>query len=76
MSRQDDLNRLYRLFETLKKRAGGMRRLGDCTGYMDCAEHGVYFFFFAADEYRTSGGYPGLTRAGIHAVSAGSGQSL
>lgn len=51
MSRRDDLNRLYHLFEDLKERVGGMQRLGDCTGYMDWPDRGVYFFF-AADETR------------------------
>jgi len=75
MSRQDDLNRLYRLFETLEEQVGGMRRLDDCTGYMDWPERGVYFFF-AADEDRGTGEYLRLTRVGTHAVSTGSGQAL
>ncbi len=75
MSRQDDLDSLYTLFEKLEAQVGGMRRLNDCTGYMDWPERGVYFFF-AADEDRETGDYPRLTRVGTHAVSAGSGQSL
>lgn len=50
-----------------------MQRLGDCTGYMDWPERGVYFFF-TDDEQR--GDYPRLTHIGTHAVSTGSGQSL
>lgn len=73
MSRQDDLDRLYSLFERLEERVGGMQRLDDCTGYMDWPERGVYFFF-ADDEQR--GDHPRLTRVGTHAVSTGSGQSL
>ena len=73
MSRRDNLDRLYALFETLEERVGGMRRLGDCTGYMEWPERGVYFFF-ADDEHR--GDYFRLTRVGTHAVSTGSGQSL
>jgi hypothetical protein len=51
MSRQDDLNRLYRMFEDLKKWVDRMQRLSDSTGYMDWPKRGVYFFF-AADETR------------------------
>ena len=45
MSREADLNRLYRIFENLEDQVGGMQRLKDCTGYMDWPERGVYFFF-------------------------------
>ena len=75
MSRQDDLNRLYYLFEDLNERVGGMQRLDDCTGYMDWPERGVYFFF-ASDETRDSTDQLRLTRVGTHAVSSGSGASL
>lgn len=75
MSRRDDLNRLYHLFEDLKEQVGGMQRLRNCTGYMDWPERGVYFFF-AADETRDSTDHQRLTRVGTHAVSSGSGTSL
>ena len=75
MSRAADVDRLYGLFADLTERTGGMRRLGDCTGYMDWPERGVYFFF-AADETRESTDQPRLARIGTHAVSAGSGTSL
>lgn len=50
MSRESDLHRLYRLLTDLEDRIGGKQRLGDCTGYMDWPERGVYFFF-SHDEY-------------------------
>lgn len=75
MSRAADLDRLYDLFDGLAERTGGMRRLRDCTGYMDWPERGVYFFF-ADDETRDSSDHPRLTRVGTHAVSSGSGTSL
>lgn len=75
MSRREDLDRLYELFDELKEQVGGIQRLGDCTGYMDWPERGVYFFF-AADETRDSTDHQRLTRVGTHAVSSGSGTSL
>ena len=75
MSRDADLNRLYRIFEDLEEQVGGMQRLKDCTGYMDWPERGVYFFF-ANDETRDSTGQSRLTRVGTHAVSSGSKTSL
>jgi len=52
-----------------------MRRLGDCDGYMDWPDRGVYFVF-AADEHRTDGDGRRLTRVGTHAVSRGSATTL
>ncbi|MXR51369.1 hypothetical protein GRX03_07100 [Halovenus sp. WSH3] len=75
MSRQDDMDRLYDLFEILEERVGGMQRLRECTGHMDWPDRGVYFFF-AADETRESTDQLRLTRVGTHAVSSGSGTSL
>ena len=75
MSRSADLDQLYRLFDDLKDRTGGMQRLRDCTGYMDWPDRGVYFFF-ADDETRDLTDQPRLTRVGTHAVSSGSGTSL
>lgn len=74
-SRQDDLDRFYALLDDLETQVGGMQYLGDCTGYMDWPERGVYFFF-APNEYRESGDHRRLTRVGTHAVSSGSGTSL
>ena len=75
MSRESDLHRLYRLLADLEDRIGGKQRLGDCTGYMDWPERGVYFFF-SHDEHIDTGDQHRLTRIGTHAVSAGSGTSL
>jgi len=75
MSRESDLHRLYRLLTDLEDRIGGKQRLGDCTGYMDWPERGVYFFF-SHDEHIDTGDQHRLTRIGTHAVSAGSGTSL
>jgi len=75
MSRRSDLDRLYDLLADLEERVGGEQRLGDCTGYMDWPERGVYFFF-SATETRHSTDQLRLTRVGTHAVSSGSGTSL
>lgn len=75
MGRNALLDRLYLLFDDLERQVGGMQRLGDCDGYMDWPDRGVYFFF-ANDEFRANGGQRRLTRVGTHAVSDGSGTSL
>lgn len=75
MARGDDLDQLYGLFAELAERVGGMRRLRDCTGYMDWPDRDVYFFF-TDDERRERSDQRRLTRVGTHAVSAGSGTSL
>ena len=75
MTREHDLDRLYDLLADLEDRVGGTRRLGDCTGYMDWPERGVYFFL-ARDGDRHASDQHRLTRVGTHAVSAGSGTSL
>lgn len=75
MTRRDDLDRFYRLLGDLEEHVGGTRPLGDCTGYMDWPDRGVYFFF-SPDERRTGSDRPRLTRVGTHAVSEGSGTSL
>jgi hypothetical protein len=75
MSRRSDLDRLYELLDQLEATVGRKQRLGDCTGYMDWPERGVYFFF-AEDKTRESTDQLRLTRIGTHAVSSGSGASL
>ncbi len=75
MSRRDDLDRLYELFDRLRSNVGGTRTLDECTGYMDWPDRGVYFFF-APDERRANGSFPRATRVGTHAVSAGSETTL
>lgn len=73
MTRQNDIDRFYELLDDLEEQVGGKQRLGECTGYMDWPDRGVYFFF-APDEYR--GEQHRLTRVGTHAVSEGSQTSL
>jgi hypothetical protein len=51
------------------------RKLGDCTGYMDWPDRGVYVFL-ARDERRETDGRRRVVRVGTHAVSAGSDTSL
>lgn len=73
MTRAKDIDRFYALLSALEERVGGKQKLGECTGYMDWPDRGIYFFF-ASDEYR--GGQLRLTRVGTHAVSSGSSTSL
>lgn len=75
MTRENDLDRLYDLLTELEDRVDGKQRLGDCTGYMDWPERGVYFVF-SRDERRDRDNQHRLTRVGTHAVSTGSGTSL
>jgi len=75
MTREGDIERLYRLLEELEETVGDKQKLKDCTGYMDWPDRGVYFFF-ASDEYRDAGDQLRITRIGTHAVSEGSSSSL
>lgn len=75
MSRQAHLDRFYTLLDQLSDRVGGPRTLGDCTGYMDWPDRGIYIFL-ASDEHRAAGDQRRVTRIGTHAVSAGSSTSL
>ena len=75
MTREGDIERLYRLLEELEEIVGGKQKLKDCTGYMDWPDRGVYIFF-APDEYRESDDQLRVTRIGTHAVSEGSSTSL
>lgn len=72
MNREEDLDRLYRLFDRLETKVGNTQQLKDCDGYMEWPDRGVYFFF-AADERRAHSDALRLTRVGTHAVSTGSG---
>ena len=75
MTRQDDIDRFYGLLDNLEQRVGGMRRLKNCTGYMDWPDRGVYFFL-EPGETRESTDQLRVTRVGTHAVSEGSSTSL
>lgn len=75
MTRKSDLNRLYKLLDTLREKVGGYRTLDESNGYMNWPERGVYFFF-APDETRTVDDQLRITHVGTHAVSAGSKTTL
>lgn len=75
MDRRADLDRLYALLGRLGAGVGGARRLGDCTGYMDWPDRGVYLFL-APGETRASSGARRVTRVGTHAVSTGSSTTM
>jgi len=75
VTRQDDLDRLYRLLDDLGRRVDGARKLERCTGYMDWPDRGVYVFL-EPGETHTSTAQLRVTRVGTHAVSAGSNTSL
>src|SRR6056297_3175920 len=74
-ARQRDLDRFYDLLYDLQQRVGAMRKLKNCTGYMDWPDRGVYFFL-EPGEMRDSTDQRRVTRVGTHAVSAGSSTSL
>jgi hypothetical protein len=75
VTRQDDLDRLYRLLADLEHRVGGTRKLKSCTGYMDWPDRGVYVFL-EPGERRDATEQLRVTRVGTHAVSDGSSTSL
>lgn len=75
MDRIKDLDQFYGLLDQIETKVGGKQQLGDCDGYMDWPDRGVYFFF-ATDELRADNDQLRLTRVGSHAVSQGSGTSL
>jgi len=75
MTRRDYIDELYDLLVDLEAKVGGKQKLGDCTGYMDWPDRGVYVFF-ARDEYRENGDRLRITRVGTHAVSEGSSTTL
>lgn len=55
----------------MEDKLGGKRTLGDCDGYMDWPDLGVYFFF-EPNETRAKSEDLRVTRVGTHAVSTGS----
>lgn len=75
MARGQDLDRFYSLLDDLEATVGGKRRLGNCDGYMDWPDRGLYFFFHP-HETRESSDQLRVTRIGTHAVSEGSSTSL
>jgi hypothetical protein len=75
MTRREHIDDLYDLFGDLEAKVGGKQELGDCTGYMNWPDRGVYVFF-ARDEHRENGDQLRVTRIGTHAVSTGSSTTL
>jgi len=75
MARITGISRFYDLLSSLKRRVGGVRKLKNCTGYMDWPDRGVYFFF-EPGETRSSTDQMRVARVGTHAVSEGSSTSL
>jgi hypothetical protein len=67
MSRQEDIDEFYRTLATLERVVNGPERLGDCDGYMNWPDRGVYFFF-SPDRRRDGADRLRLTRVGTHAV--------
>ena len=75
MTREQDLDELYRRLTDLRKRVGGYRTLGESTGRVEWPQRGVYFFF-TADESREGSSQLRVSRVGTHAVSTESGTTL
>lgn len=75
MTREDDLDRFYRLLDDCRERVDGPRKLKDCTGYMDWPDRGIYLFL-EPGETRASTAQQRVTRVGTHAVSRGSSTTL
>lgn len=74
-NRKRCLDRLYELLSEARDRINGPSYLGNCDGYMDWPDRGIYFFF-AKDETRANSDQPRITRVGTHAVSEGSQTTL
>lgn len=64
MSRRKDLKRFYKLMNTLKKKTGGRRKLGDCDPTTDPKIGGVYFFFEKGERRTGSGKGKRVVRVG------------
>lgn len=74
MSRNNDLERLYKILNDLKSRTG-FRYLNNSNGRMNWPNQGVYFFF-EDGELREETGELRVVRVGTHAVSQGSQTTL
>jgi hypothetical protein len=66
----------YALLLDLETRAGGRRRLAECTGKMRWPHRGVYFFFENGEERSDSGEGPRVVRVGTHALTTASSTTL
>lgn len=76
ISREDDLKRLYRHFDLLATKLGGMRRLDEISRHKEWPLRGVYFFFDPDEPRSGSGTGPRLVRIGTHALKPGSKSTL
>ena len=76
MTRIGHLRRFYDLMALLVGRAGGTRRLLDCTGRMDWPQRGVYFFFEGDERRSDTGEGLRVVRVGTHALKTGSRTNL
>jgi hypothetical protein len=75
-TRQRDLIRFYAILDRLEKRIGGERCLIACSGRMEWARRGVYFFREAGEKRSDTGRGPRIVRVGTHALKAGSSTRL
>ena len=76
ISRKNNLRRLYRHFDLLAAKLGGMRRLDEISRHKDWPLRGIYFFFDPDEPRLGSGIGPRLIRIGTHALNAGSRSTL
>lgn len=69
--RTNDLQRFYAALLVLKRRSGGARTLGLCSGQMKWPRRGVYFFGELGEERSNSGCGLRVVRVGTHALKDG-----
>jgi len=73
--RLKDLDRFYKILETIEHNTAGKRILSACHANMKWPRRGVYFFF-EDGEYRQNGYEPRVVRVGTHALKRNSGTTL
>ena len=66
MTRDEDLNRFYKLLSELEDRIGGTRTLATANGRMNWPQKGVYFFFEPGETRSTLGNR--IVRVGTHGL--------
>ncbi len=74
LSRQRDVDRFYRLLNSLESGKSSRRLLSECDGRMDWPRRGVYFFLETVDGSASSLGR--VVRIGTHALKTKSGTTL
>lgn len=65
------IQQFYEMLNQIEVKIGGKRTLAKCDGYMSWPERGVYFFFEAGEERKTSGSGLRCIRVGIHGLKRG-----